>query len=50
VKLFSRKEPKGHPGADEALGLFLFDAVNDALGAERALKAAGYDVILVAPP
>ena len=50
MKLFSRKEPKGHPGADEALGLFLFDAVNDALGAERALKAAGYDVILVAPP
>jgi hypothetical protein len=50
VKLFSRKEPKDRPGADEALGLFLFDAVNDALGAERALKAAGYDVILVAPP
>jgi len=50
VQLFGRKEPKRSPGADEALGLFLFDAVNDALGAERTLKAVGYDVTLVAPP
>lgn len=50
MALFGRKNRKTAPGSDEALGLFLFDAVNDALAAERALKAAGYDVSLVAPP
>jgi hypothetical protein len=51
VKLFSRKEKKAKdPCAEEALGLFLFDDVNEAIAAERALKAAGYTVILVAPP
>ncbi|MEA5076848.1 MAG: DUF3343 domain-containing protein [Coriobacteriia bacterium] len=50
MALFSRKDRKTAPGADEALGLFLFDAVNDALAAERALKAAGYELSLVAPP
>ncbi len=50
MALFSRKDRKTVPGADEALGLFLFDAVNDALAAERALIAGGYDVSLVAPP
>ncbi|MHB8051642.1 MAG: DUF3343 domain-containing protein [Coriobacteriia bacterium] len=50
MALFGRKDRKTAPGADEALGLFLFDAVNDALAAERVLKAAGYDVSLVAPP
>ncbi len=46
---------KGRGGTEqeavgEAVGLFLFDAVHEALGAERVLKAAGYDVELVAPP
>lgn len=50
MALFARKDRKTAPGADEALGLFLFDAVNDALSAERTLKAAGYEVSLVAPP
>ncbi len=50
MALFARKDRKTAPGADEALGLFLFDAVNDALSAERILKAAGYEVSLVAPP
>ncbi|MBN2247866.1 MAG: DUF3343 domain-containing protein [Coriobacteriia bacterium] len=50
MALFARRDRKAAPGADEALGLFLFDAVNDALAAERALKAAGYEVSLVAPP
>ncbi|MHB1016999.1 MAG: DUF3343 domain-containing protein [Coriobacteriia bacterium] len=50
MALFGRKDRKPVQGADEALGLFLFDAVNDALAAERVLKAAGYDVSLVAPP
>jgi hypothetical protein len=50
VALFSRKDRKTAPGAEEALGLFLFEAVNDAIAAERALKTAGYDVHLVAPP
>jgi len=50
VALFARKDRKTAPGADEALGLFLFDAVNDAMSAERVLKAAGYEVFLVAPP
>jgi len=48
--LFGRKERQDSPGAEEALGLFLFDAVNDALSAERALKGAGYQISLVAPP
>lgn len=51
MKLFSRKKDKSKdPGVTEALGLFLFDDVNEAIAAERALKAAGYMVILVAPP
>ncbi|MDP2233207.1 MAG: DUF3343 domain-containing protein [Actinomycetota bacterium] len=37
-------------GAGEALGLFLFDDVSEALAAERVLKGAGYVVALVAPP
>lgn len=48
--LFAHKDRKTAPGADEALGLFLFDGVNDALAAERVLKAAGYSIALVAPP
>lgn len=50
MSLFARKEKQAGPGAGEALGLFLFDAVNEALAAERALKGAGYHVSLVAPP
>jgi len=50
VKLFARKEKTESPGAGEALGLFLFDEVPHALHAERVLKAAGYDLSLVAPP
>lgn len=50
MSVFSRRSREHSPGADEALGLFLFDAVNDALAAERALDAAGYAVSLVAPP
>jgi len=38
------------PSAEEALGLFLFDEVPHALDAERILKAAGYEISLVAPP
>ena len=36
--------------SQEALGLFLFDEVTEALAAERALKAVAYSVSLVAPP
>ena len=52
MALFGRKnkDRKEAPGAGEALGLFLFDEVTHALAGERALKAAGYDVMLVAPP
>jgi hypothetical protein len=50
VRLFGRKDADPSPGAEEALGLFLFEAVNDAIAAERALKTAGYGVHLVAPP
>lgn len=50
MSLFARSQKPEGPGAEEALGLFLFDAVNDALAAERALDAAGYAVSLVAPP
>lgn len=50
MSLFRRKRTEDNPGAEEALGLFLFDAVNDALAAERALKDAEYQVSLVAPP
>lgn len=38
------------PGAEEALGLFLFAEVTEALAAERTLKAVGYATALVAPP
>ncbi len=53
MRLFSRKASKEkaqHPSADEALGLFLFDQVNEALAAERVLARAGHEVSLVAPP
>lgn len=45
-----KKKTRKSPGAIEALGLFLFDTVNDALDAERTLLAEDYDVKLVAPP
>jgi hypothetical protein len=49
--LFGRKKKAGGvPAAEEAFGLFLFDEVPHALAAERVLKAAGYDITLVAPP
>lgn len=50
MALFRRKKEKANPSGSEPLGLFLFDAVNDALAAERVLKAADYEVSLVAPP
>lgn len=50
MTLFSRRKKAEGPGATEALGLFLFDAVNDALAGERVLGAAGYETSLVAPP
>jgi hypothetical protein len=50
VALFGRKQKAESPGAEEALGLFLFDEVPHALAAERVLKAAGYTISLVAPP
>lgn len=37
-------------GAPDEQGLFLFDEVAEALRAERALRAAGYALALVAPP
>ena len=49
--LFSRHKKASTPHSDEhQLGLLTFDNVNDALAGERALKAHGYDVTLVAPP
>lgn len=56
MKLFRRGENKPTEsardgnGEGEALGLFLFDDVPAALAAERTLKAAGYEIALVAPP
>ncbi|NLV72946.1 MAG: DUF3343 domain-containing protein [Actinobacteria bacterium] len=50
MRLFQRKGKAVETIEDEALGLFLFDEVTDALAAERALKASGYQVSLVAPP
>ncbi len=50
MALFGRKEKKERPGAEEALGLFLFEEVTEALAAERVLKGAGYELMLVAPP
>lgn len=48
---FSRRNAReGEPGESESPGLFLFDDVNEALAAERVLKAAAYLVTLVAPP
>ena len=49
---FSRKPKKAALGedVDEAVGIFLFDEVPQALKGEKVLKAAGYDVELVAPP
>ncbi|MDZ4179454.1 MAG: DUF3343 domain-containing protein [Coriobacteriia bacterium] len=50
--LFGRKKKKREvqEGAGEAVGIFLFDAVPDALRAEAVLRRAGYDIELVAPP
>lgn len=45
-----RSESANQEDAGEAVGIFLFDEVPGALKAERVLKAAGYDVELVAPP
>ncbi len=45
-----RREKAEDPVAGEALGLFLFDSVNDAIAAERVLQAADYETCLVAPP
>ena len=50
MALFGRKQKTESPGAEEALGLFLFDEVPHALAAERVLKMAGYTISLVAPP
>jgi len=51
MRLFGRKKERDEiSGAEEALGLFLFDEVPHALAAERVLKAAGYEILLVAPP
>lgn len=49
---FSRKPENTNVegDVDEAVGIFLFDEVSAALKAEKVLKAAGYDVELVAPP
>lgn len=51
MALFGRRRPRASHGDAEAVGLLLFDAVNDALAAERVLRRAGYrGVELVAPP
>lgn len=52
MRLFkrNRKDKTTEASADEALGLFLFDEVTDAMAAEQALKASGYQVSLVSPP
>ncbi|MBN1320864.1 MAG: DUF3343 domain-containing protein [Thermoleophilia bacterium] len=54
MRLFQRRDRTGdkivEATGEEALGLFLFDEVTDALAAERALQASGYQVTLVAPP
>lgn len=50
MRLLGRKAKQDSPGAGEALGLLLFDDVNEALAAERVLAAAGYLIALVAPP
>lgn len=50
MRLFGSKKKQDDPGAEEALGLLLFDDVNDALAAERVLNSAGYAISLVAPP
>lgn len=50
MQLSRRKEKTREISQEEALGLFLFDEVTDALAAERALKGSGYQVSLVAPP
>lgn len=46
---FGKRSKKGED-AGEALGIFLFDQVSEAIKAEAVLKTAGYDVELVAPP
>lgn len=48
-KRAARERDEGGAGS-EAPGIFLFDTVSEALKAEAALKRAGYDVELVAPP
>ncbi len=44
------KKRSGRDEIDEAVGLFLFYDVAEAIKAESVLKAKGYDVELVAPP
>lgn len=50
MRLFGRTHRGERPEAAEAVGLFLFDQVPDALAAEKVLRAAGYEVTLTAPP
>jgi hypothetical protein len=50
VGLFNRKKAVKREGVGEAVGIFLFDAVPEALRAEAVLRRAGYDIELVAPP
>lgn len=45
-----RRGGRRREGAEDGNGLFLFDAVSEALAAEKALGAEGYEVQLVAPP
>ncbi|MBE0417440.1 MAG: DUF3343 domain-containing protein [Coriobacteriia bacterium] len=46
---FGKKAPR-REDVGEAVGIFLFGEVSAAIKAETVLKAAGYDVELVAPP
>lgn len=50
MSAFRLKREKRTDGEEEAVGLFLFDSANEAIAAESVLKAAGYEVALVAPP
>lgn len=47
---FKKKERSARDADGEAFGLFLFDEVSAAIKAEGVLRAAGYEVELVAPP
>jgi hypothetical protein len=49
--LFKRKHEKPRVEPErEALGVFLFDSVPEAVAAERALRTSGYACQLIAPP